>query len=83
MPVLPRMTGALRAFSNVSAHETLVNDGSDLAKKKSLTKPAGDDYSWQDVSSVLLKNIPGHVAMKNEIVKELKTFQQTVITLGM
>ena len=84
MPGLSRMSGmmgSLRPSSDVTARELLVNDGSE--KKKFNRKPVVSPYSWQDVTSVLIKNIPGHVATKDEIVKELETLQQTFITFGM
>ena len=62
------------------ASDIMVNDGSG---KKNIRKPVGSPYSWQDVTSVLINNIPVHVATKNEIEKELETFQQTFITFGM
>ena len=80
VPRTPAKMGSPRPSSDVTAGESLVNDGSG---KKNIRKPVGSPYSWQDVTSVLINNIPVHVATKNEIEKELETFQQTFITFGM
>ena len=83
MPGVPRMPtkmGSPRPSSDVTAGESLVND---YSEKKNNRKPVDSPYSWQDVTSVLVNNIPVHVATKNEIEKELETFQQTFITFGM
>ena len=79
VPQMPTKMGSSRPSSDVTAGESLV-DGSE---KKNIRKPVGSPYSWQDVTSVLINNIPVHVATKNEIEKELETFQQTFITFGM
>ena len=85
MPWMPEMSGvpgmSLRPSSDVNARESLVSDGPQ--KKKFNGKLVLSSYSWQDVRFVLINTIPGHVATKNEIVKELKTFQRTVIAFGM
>ena len=83
MPGVPRMPtemGSPRPSSDVTARESLVND---YSEKKNNRKLVDSPYSWQDVTSVLINNIPVHVATKNEIRKELETFQQTFITFGM
>ena len=80
MPGIPRMTRSLRPSYDVTARESLINDDSE--KMEFIRKSVVDSYSWQDVTSVLINNIPATVATKNEIVKELDTFQQTVITYG-
>ena len=82
MEVTPRMTGALRAFSEVSANESLLTDGSDLTIKKFMKKPPSDEYTWQDITSVLHQHISKDIVRKDEIAKSLKQFQQTVISFG-
>ena len=76
------MTGALRAFSDVSADSSLLSDGSDLLQKKSQVTTPSDEYSWENVTSVLLQHIPQHFATQSDVLKALRQFQHTVTDLG-
>ena len=54
---LPRLTGSLRAFSELSPGHTFTPTGDDLSKKRKQRSKskAGEDLSWTGICDVVMK----------------------------